>query len=177
MRRSLLLSPLLLLLGLVTAPGALAGGWATVELSSTPTGVAPGTPWNVDVTVLQHGVTPLAGVTPIVRLRSAGGVTREFAAETTARTGVYRARVIFPAAGRWTYEVDDGFISEAPHMFPAVTIAAPAAPAPVADGGSGVSAGRLAGAGAALVLALAVLAADRRRRRPPLAARAAEPAA
>ena len=78
--------------------------------------------------MLQHGVTPLAGVTPIVRLRSAGGVTREFAAETTARSRASTAPAsIFPTAGRWTYEVDDGFISETPHTFPAVTIAAPAA--------------------------------------------------
>ena len=47
---------------------ALAGGWATVQLSSTPKGAQAGTPWVVNLTVLQHGVTPLAGVTPEVRI-------------------------------------------------------------------------------------------------------------
>ena len=63
-RRSLLLAPLALLLVLLAAVPAAAGGWATVGLDSTPAGVAPGKPWDVNITVLQHGVTPLGGVTP-----------------------------------------------------------------------------------------------------------------
>ena len=47
---------------LVAAPAAQAGGFATVGMSSTPTDRE----WAVDITVLQHGVTPLADVTPHV---------------------------------------------------------------------------------------------------------------
>jgi len=183
-RRSLPFLLVLLALGLVMPAVAGAGGWATAGLSSTPEGVAPGQPWKVDITVLQHGRTPLEGLQPVVRIRS-GDATREFAAEPTRKTGVYRAEVVFPTAGRWDYEVLDGFINESPHTFPAVEIgsggAVPAAatqsspPAAPADGG-GVAAGWLWGAGAALVLAGAVLLLDRRRRRPDASAGAPEPA-
>ena len=61
---------------------ALAGGWATVQLSSTPKGAQAGTPWVVNLTVLQHGVTPLAGVTPEVRIDQ-GTVRRVFTARPT----------------------------------------------------------------------------------------------
>jgi YtkA-like len=171
-RLPLLLVPLALL---VAAPSAHAGGWATVGLSSTPAGTPPGQPWDVDITVLQHGRTPLEGVTPTVHI-SSGDTTKTFVAEPTGEPGVYRARVVFPKAGSWNYEVHDGFISDFAHTFPAVEIgdgagspAVPAAdtsapaPAPAPDDG-GIAAGWLWGAGAALVLALAVLGFDRRRR-------------
>ncbi|HEX3290171.1 MAG TPA: hypothetical protein VHR46_02175 [Gaiella sp.] len=87
---------------------ALAGGWATVKLSSTPDGVAARTPWVVGLTVLQHGVTPLAGVTPEVRI-SQGTLRRSFVARPTGRVGVYRARVVFPRAGTWRWTIWDGF--------------------------------------------------------------------
>ena len=58
---------------------ALAGGWATVQLSSTPKGAKAGVPWVVNLTVLQHGVTPLENVQPHVRIE-----------QGTARTAVPR---------------------------------------------------------------------------------------
>ena len=100
----------LALAALVVPVTALAGGWATVKLSSTPKGVAAGTPWNVRVTVLQHGLTPLADVKPLVRIRK-GEVRRAFPARPTADTGVYAARVVFPSAGVWRYAVWDGFVA------------------------------------------------------------------
>jgi hypothetical protein len=167
-RPLLLLIPLALL---VAAPSAHAGGWATVGLSSTPAGTSPGEPWNVDITVLQHGRTPLEGVTPTVHIRS-GDTTEQFAAKPTGKAGVYRARVVFPTGGRWSYEVADGFVHDFRHAFPPVEIgdgSVPASdtarPAPAADDG-GIAVGWLLGAGAALLLALAVLGLDRRRRAP-----------
>ena len=38
-----------------------------------------------------------------------GGVARSFTARPTTKVGVYRARVVFPSAGTWTWKVDDGF--------------------------------------------------------------------
>lgn len=87
---------------------AQAGGWATVKLSSTPRGVEAGAAWNVRLTVLQHGVTPLAGIQPTVRIHR-GTVTRTFAARPTATTGVYRVSVRFPSAGTWSWSIWDGF--------------------------------------------------------------------
>jgi len=95
-------------LALALAGVALAGGWATVQLSSTPTGIRAGAVWDVRLTVLQHGVTPLAGVRPVVIVRK-GAVARRFTARPTRRVGVYRARVVFPSAGTWTWKIDDGF--------------------------------------------------------------------
>lgn len=184
MRRLLvLLVPLALLLA---APSAHAGGWATVGLSSTPSGTPPGQPWDVDITILQHGRTPLEGVTPTVHIRS-GDTTKQFVAEPNGEPGVYHARVVFPKAGRWSYEVHDGFVADFAHTFPAVEIgdggspAVPAAdtarpaPAPAPDD-DGIAAAWLWGAGAALLLALAVLGFDRRRSTAALA-QTPEPAA
>jgi hypothetical protein len=99
---------------------ALAGGWATVQLSSTPKGAHAGMPWVVNLTVLQHGVTPLAGVKPEVRIDQ-GTVRRVFTARPTGRTGVYRARVVFPRAGTWRWTIWDGFSRE--HTYAPVRIA------------------------------------------------------
>jgi hypothetical protein len=119
MRRSLLV--LAAASALVLAGTAVAGGWATVQLSSTPRGLSAGEPWVVDITVLQHGRTPLDGLKPTLTIRKSvpritSGVAkgrptiRTFAARPTGRPGVYRARVVFPSAGTWRYEVYDGFV-------------------------------------------------------------------
>jgi hypothetical protein len=99
---------------------ALAGGWATVQLSSTPKGARAGVPWVVDLTVLQHGVTPLARVRPEVRIAQ-GTLARSFVARPTAKTGVYRARVVFPRAGTWRWSIWDGFSRT--HTYKAVRVA------------------------------------------------------
>ena len=120
--RRLLLVPVLAALALaLPAAGAQAGGFATAGLSSTPEGVAPGEPWKVDITVLQHGRTPLDGLVPRVRIAS-GGTSRDFVAKPAGDPGVYRAEVVFPSAGRWDYVVLDGFIDAMPHTFPPVQI-------------------------------------------------------
>jgi hypothetical protein len=133
MRRSLLV--LVAVSALVLVGTAAAGGWATVQLSSLPQGLSAGEPWVVDITVLQHGRTPLTGVKPTLTIRKvsarvtsgvAKGPTRTFAARPTDRPGVYRARVVFPSAGTWRYEVYDGFVKYGgaqTHRFAPVTIA------------------------------------------------------
>jgi hypothetical protein len=183
-RRSLLLVPLAVVVSLMAPAVAAGGGFATAGLSSTPDGVAPGQPWTVDITVLQHGRTPLVGITPRISI-SSGDSQRFFGAKPTGEPGVYRATVVFPSAGRWDYQVLDGFDDSMPHTFGSVDIgdgaaaaapaASPQAPAPAADEG-GIASGWLWGAGAAVVLALAVLAADRARRRTDVAQREPEPA-
>ena len=100
---------------LYTPWAASAGGWATVGLSSLPpAGLPANQDWPVDITVLQHGQTPLAGVTPVVRIRDDGGtVVKSFTATPTGKTGVYHAVVRFPDEGSYSYEVYDGFSSTA----------------------------------------------------------------
>ena len=114
----------------VAAPVASAGGWATVGLSSLPpSGLEPNQAWPVDITVLQHGQTPLAGVIPIVRIRDDGGkVVKSFTATPTGKTGVYHTVVRFPGSGTFTYEVYDGFVTYGgaqTHTFKPVQIGAP----------------------------------------------------
>jgi hypothetical protein len=95
---------------LALAGTAQAGCMATVGLSSVPKAGHPaGKPWVVTVRVLQHGRTPLADATPEVRIRNAAGKLMRFAARPTATVGSYRARVVFPKAGRYSLRVYDGF--------------------------------------------------------------------
>jgi hypothetical protein len=163
-RRSLLLVPLLL--AFAAAPAAYGGGFVTVGLDSSPAGLPPGQPWQVDITVLAHGRTPVEGMPATVRIRSERGEIKQFATREV-EPGVYRANVTFPASGVWHYEVVDGYIRQV-HSYPPIkvtgdpvlTASAPAEP----DGG--IATGWLWAAGGALLLALAVLAFDRRRRHP-----------
>ena len=157
---------------------AAAGGWATVGLEPMPDRVGPGEPWVVNLTVLQHGVTPLEGVRPTLTIQGAGEASRTFKAVATGQPGIYRARVVFPSAGSWRYTVDDDF--SAVHRFGPVRIAqgtaAPAASTAAggesggeAQPGSGVSAGAVAGLVAAGALLLGLLAAWARGRVRPAA--------
>ncbi len=93
----------------VAAAPAGAGGWASVGLASMPEGVSSGETWNAEITVLRHGVTPTDGAAPSLTIRNAqAGLSETFAAESTGETGVYVARVVFPDAGRWSFEIDNG---------------------------------------------------------------------
>ena len=124
---------------LLALPGvAGAGGFATVGLSSLPDGTAPGRPWHVTLTILQHGRTPLSDLRPSVRVASPDGQTvRTFAARRAGRPGTYRVAVVFPSAGRWTYAIDDGFTQT--HTYAPVAIGAsahaPGLASPPASGG------------------------------------------
>ncbi len=109
MNRFALFATMAVAAALIAPATSVAGGWATVGLSSLPEGTQPGEPWVVRITVLQHGRTPLEGVAPRVLLRDADGAERSFAAKPAGKAGVYEASVVFPSAGRWTYLVDDDF--------------------------------------------------------------------
>jgi LPXTG-motif cell wall-anchored protein len=101
---------------------ATAGGWATVGFDPPPEDLAPGEPWQVEMTILQHGRTPLEGVKPYVIVeRETGGKQESFPAVSTGEPGVYRASVVFESAGEWGLVVDDGFAAR--HTFPAVQVA------------------------------------------------------
>jgi hypothetical protein len=152
---------------LLAPSGAAAGGFATVGVDPLPNGIGPGKSWQVQLTILQHGRTPLEGVDPRVIVQR-GSERRTFAAIATRQPGVYRARVVFPSVGTWRYVVDDGFTAR--HTFPPVrvraggdakaSVAAPATPkaslagevaAPPSGAGS-------SGDGPEIVLALLVAA-------------------
>ena len=96
--------------GLALAGVAQAGCMATVGLDSMPkSGHPAGKPWVVTIRVLQHGRTPMSDARPEVRIRDTAGKLLVFKAKKTARIGSYRARVVFPKAGRYSLGVYDGF--------------------------------------------------------------------
>ena len=135
MRKSLIIAAVV---ALTCASTAFAGNWATVRLSSSPKGLIADEPWVVDITVLQHGLAsqPMCCLKPTVTIRRVASVrstsaTRKklltFRARPTSRTGVYRARIVFPSAGTWRYEVFDAFTAfggARTHTFAAVRIPA-----------------------------------------------------
>jgi hypothetical protein len=142
---------------LAVAGTASAGGWATAGVSPPPDDPTAGSGWDAKITILQHGQTPLMGVHPTISLIGKSGEKKTFAAKATDEPGVYLAKVKFPAAGSWTYEVYDGFTQYGgaqSHTFGAISVGA-------ASGGSGfdlpslpVSAAILLGLAAAIALVL-----------------------
>ena len=164
MRRCLLFLPLLLL----TAPAvAHAGGFATTGLSSTPDGLRAGEPWKVELTILQHGVTPMSDLSPEIVTVDADGNRTTFRAKSNGEPGRYAATVRFPKAGQWRYTVYDGFNNAMPATFPAVVIRSSAPtttvrqPDPVGPPALPIVAGGV------LLLGAAALWLTRRRRHPP----------
>lgn len=174
------------LVGALSFPAtAAAGCWATVAVDPPPQGIAPGEVWAARITVLQHGANPLPDARdarPTVTVKGATGQGRTFTATPTdPSAGLYTARVTFPAAGRWSYEVFDGFTSAdgqpvpcgQTHTFATVQVGGPGAgggPAePTAAGGVSPWA-TAAGLGGVALAALGLLAAVRRGRSRPAAA-------
>ena len=95
---------------LAVTAAANAGCLATVGLSSLPKADhVAGEPWIVTIRVRQHGRTPMSDAKPEVRIRNAAGKLFTFKAKKTAKIGSYRARVVFPKAGRYSLGVYDGF--------------------------------------------------------------------
>jgi hypothetical protein len=138
MRKALIAGVLAVALG--SAAPASAGCWATVALAPPPADAAAGEVWTARITILQHGRNPLpdaATAKPTLTIvNRTTGQRQTFAARASDPTGGrYEARVVFPSAGSWRYEIFDGFTSwngepapcGANHKFAAVQIGAPGA--------------------------------------------------
>jgi hypothetical protein len=137
---------------LAVAGTASAGGWATAGVSPPPDDPTAGSTWEAKITILQHGQTPLVGISPTISLVGDGGKRETFPATPTDEPGVYLAAVKFPAAGSWSYEVNDDFSQT--HTFGAISVGA-------GSSGSGfdlpslpITAGILLALGAAIALVL-----------------------
>jgi hypothetical protein len=155
-----------LVAALAVSSAASAGGWATVSLESLPVGVSSGETWDAQITILRHGVTPTDGAAPSVTVRK-GSDTETFKAEPTGKTGRYEAPVVFPEAGQWMLEIDNGLVAtgygeSATTTFGPVTIGGPSVGAP---GGGGFPVLPVAVVAGALALAAAAVFGARRMRR------------
>ena len=149
---------------LVLPAAAQAGGWATVVLAPPPAGLQAEETWTAQLTVLRHGRTPTDGAAPSITIRGPNG-SQTFTANPAGATGAYVAKVVFPSAGSWRYEVSDGLTATGygysqTHTYAAVDIA------PGTGGGVGVPAWPFALAALALVAGAAVVLTRQRSRRP-----------
>lgn len=157
MRRTFLAA---LVAALALPAAALGGGFAVVQLDSLPAGTAAGGTWSPELTILQHGLTPLDGLSPVVRVTGEDGTTVPYEARPTGAPGRYAVDVRFPREGTWRWEIWDGFTQT--HTYAPVVIGAPES--------DGVPAGRvvigLLGA-LALVAVLGAAALRGRERRAP----------
>jgi hypothetical protein len=134
MPRAPLVFALALTLVLALPAAAQAGGWATTAVDALPESPSAGDVWRPTITVMQHGVSPMSGLEPSVRITAESGATRDFPATATGKPGEYVAAVRFPAAGSWSIRIFDGFTDVVPHELGAFTVTGP--PAPPSDGGA-----------------------------------------
>ena len=89
---------------------AAGGGWASVGFEPLPDGTSSGGTWKPTIFVKQHGVTPLAGLQPVVLIENTTTGTEErFFGYSAGEPGVYTADVVFPSAGDWRVTIESGF--------------------------------------------------------------------
>lgn len=164
MRHLIALTVLAAALALPAAAGA--GGWATVGFAPLPDDVEPGQAWKPEITILQHGVTPLDGLTPTVTIEGAEA-TEVFTAEPAGKPGKYVAEVVFPSAGSWRIAIDSTF-GDSRVTYGPVTIDAVDG-LPSSGGGDFPVVPVLAGAGGLILALAAALGLARQRRLRPAA--------
>jgi hypothetical protein len=89
---------------------ATAGGWASVGFEPLPDGTEAGATWKPTIFVKQHGITPLAGLQPVVMIEEAeSGESTKFLATAGSAAGEYEANVVFPSMGNWRVRILSGF--------------------------------------------------------------------
>lgn len=111
-----------LLLALVFAIPAFAGGWAVITLDELPTDVSAGEPLTIGFTVLQHGRTPMNGLDPTVTARLLKDEKFVVHAEPDGKPGHYTATLTFPKEGDWNWSIQ-AFSMDQP--MPTLSVAAP----------------------------------------------------
>ena len=125
--------PLAVLASLALASAAFAGGWAQVTVMDAPTDPPAGGGTPIELSVLQHGVTPVSWPTlTVVATDATSGTVVRAEAEAKGAEGSYIATVVFPSAGEWTLtfesaELDmsgSAAVSVAPPMVAAQPVAA-----------------------------------------------------
>ena len=94
--------------------GASAGGWAIASFDEVPGGFQAGLTYDLEYTILQHGVSPVdVGITQ-VRILDADGAVTAFDATPTGETGRYSVSITFPESGTWQWEVTLGAFASQP---------------------------------------------------------------
>jgi hypothetical protein len=99
------LSVLVVLVALAAAPAALAKE-RNIGMIGAPVAPKAGQAWTATLRVAIDG-KPVEGVGPMVRIVNQAGKTTFIPSKPTAKTGIYRARIVFPTAGTWRVIVVD----------------------------------------------------------------------
>jgi mono/diheme cytochrome c family protein len=84
---------------------AFAGGWAVITLDELPADVVAEEPLTVGFTVLQHGRTPMNGLTPTVTANLDNDTKFVVDAEPGSKPGHYTATLTFPEEGEWSWSI------------------------------------------------------------------------
>jgi hypothetical protein len=162
-----------LLMTLTVAP-AWAGGWAVTTLDPLPDQLRADTEYRVGYTIRQHGVSPFKGARTSLEVVPADGAALTFEARADGDPGHYVANVRFPAAGTYSWRVNQDWFGVQDLGTVTVLPSAVAAEAPAAAAALDVAFLRIAlalAAGGALVLFALKLAAVARRLVPARGAR------
>jgi hypothetical protein len=110
---------------------AFAGGWAVVTLDELPGEVVANESIEVGFVVLQHGVTPMTGFTPVVTAHLTGSKeSLEVMAKAQGKPGHYVANLVFPASGEWSWGIR---VFEEQSMPPLSVVDAPKAAQPASE--------------------------------------------
>lgn len=163
---------LALLLSAVLAIPAFAGGWAVITLDELPKEVVAGEPFKVGFMVLQHGKTPLPGLSPTITANLYKDTEFVVIAEPEGKPGHYTATLTFPKEGDWQWSIQAFAMDQ---TMPMLSVAAPtsvAANAPVMKAGLPASFTSPLFIGGILTLTVGLIGAViavRRRSRPVLA--------
>jgi hypothetical protein len=109
--RTLIGVPAALIALLALTAAAFAGGWASVAMADPPGDITPGQETSVELTVLQHGATPVdwPRITVVATNAESGAIVRAQAEAVKGALGKYQATLVFPGAGDWavTYDSPD----------------------------------------------------------------------
>ncbi len=122
---------------------ALAGGWATVSVDQgSIAGWRPGMPQDVQVTLLQHGLTPVNDGEVRFTLTNASSGETATGTARSAGDGRWIATLTVPSAGDWALTVSHSGLETTQGGRIPITIGAGAAAAPAtpAAAGAGVPA-------------------------------------
>ncbi|HCB00989.1 MAG TPA: hypothetical protein DEP19_01280, partial [Anaerolineae bacterium] len=83
-----------------------AGGWAVITLDELPTNVTAGEEFTIGFTVLQHGKTPMTGLTPIITANLYKEEQFTVTAREEGEPGHYTATLTFPKEGDWNWTIE-----------------------------------------------------------------------
>jgi len=167
--RSILATLLALLWSLALAGGVAAGGWAEAKLDQAVPPPTAGEPFDVGLTLYQHGITPVNTGNAVLIATGPDGQELSFAARRTGGEAHWTATVTLPTAGEWAWRVAlPNQLEVQPASFGTLHVTAPG----ITVGSPGVVAGLLALA--AMAIALVVLWRSPRMRRFRLPSRQAQ---